>query len=94
MNSSDQTQPVAQKKPNAYGIYDMNGNVWEWCRDWYGWYSKLDKINPKGPHFGNFKIVRGGSYYNTDAYCTNTIRMKYLRSVRLEMIGFRVVEEL
>ena len=65
-NSGNKTHPVGQKKPNGIGIYDMTGNVWEWCQDWYGRYYYRDspKDNPKGPSSAPLLVIRGGSWSN------------------------------
>lgn len=61
-NSSQRTHPVAQLVPNAWGLYDTHGNVWEWCEDWYGDYPETDCDDPQGAEDGSSRVVRGGSW--------------------------------
>ena len=70
-NSGKKTHPVGTKQPNELGIYDMSGNVCEWCNDWYdkNYYNESPTSNPKGPDSGNTRILRGGSLYHYDDYC-------------------------
>lgn len=73
-NSYRGKQIVATKACNELGIFDMTGNVCEWCSDWYGEYSENPQTNPQGPETGTKKIIRGGSYYNVKTECQNTYR--------------------
>jgi formylglycine-generating enzyme required for sulfatase activity len=73
-NSYDTTHPVGQKRPNAWGLYDMIGNVWQWCFDWHANLPGGRVSDPSGPPMGDNHICRGGSYGNTAAYCSSDYR--------------------
>ena len=89
-NSGDVTQHVGTKRPNELGIYDMSGNVWEWCQDWFGPYPSESCVNPTGPETGTERVVRGGCMWGHVRFCRTTYRMSYEPNTRRKDIGFRL----
>ena len=76
-NSGDETHRVGKKSPNELGLYDMSGNVMEWCSDWYGDYSSAEQTNPKGPDSGTSRVCRGGSWFFNARICRCSYRRSY-----------------
>ena len=89
-NSGMTTHPVGQKRPNAWGLFDMHGNVWEWCNDRYGNYPLGTVSDPTGPASGGTRVLRGGSWYNGARDCRSAYRRRNDSDIRSYNYGFRL----
>ena len=89
-NSDEKPHPVAQKEPNAWGLYDMHGNVLEWTNDSFGGYSEDAQNNPTGPEGGAYKALRGGSWFSNASHCSSTFRINDRGTRTSYFTGFRI----
>jgi formylglycine-generating enzyme required for sulfatase activity len=91
-NSGGMTQQVAKKAPNELGLYDMTGNVWEWVWDFYDWnyYKASPSDDPQGPGEGQYRVMRGGAWYNDPTHALTVSRQDHHAGFRQNSVGFRV----
>ena len=90
-NSGSKTHAVGTKQPNELGLYDMTGNVWEWCQDWYDSYSSSPQTNPIGAVSGSYRVFRGGGINSSARFCHSSIRGDYAPDFRDFNLGLRLV---
>jgi formylglycine-generating enzyme required for sulfatase activity len=89
-DNAKRTNPVGQKSPNQLDIYDMSGNVYEWCQDWYGSYTAGNQTNPDGPNSGRERVMRGGSFGMFEESIYLVAREKNYPNLSNQNLGFRV----
>ncbi|MGC9971236.1 MAG: formylglycine-generating enzyme family protein [Bryobacteraceae bacterium] len=88
-SSEGETHPVGRKKPNAWGLYDMWGNVWEWVRDWHGQYPAERQVDPQGPPSGAYRVLRGGAWGSNRSLADSSCRIYESPLDRFHFAGFR-----
>ena len=90
-NALHTTHPVGKLQPNAWGLYDMHGNVWEWVQDWHGTYTTEPVTDPQGPASGLLRVSRGGGWQFTAWYCQSAYRYRLAPGNRMAFLGFRLL---
>ena len=89
-SKTSKIMPIGQYSPNNFGLYDMHGNVWEWCEDWFGDYPKKSSTNPKGIAEGTYRVLRGGSFDYNEMYARSSARNFNFPFDRTNDYGFRL----
>ena len=89
-NARSSTHAVATKEPNELGLYDMSGNVLEWCQDWFDYYSDAPQTNPTGPSLGTYRVCRGGSFGSAASSCRVSFRVNYSPTIKGSYLGLRL----
>ena len=90
-NSGRKTHPVGTKQSNELGLYDMTGNVSEWCQDWKGSYASSSQTNPTGAVSGVGRVIRGGSWNDSAWYCRSSYRLMHTPDYRFNGLGLRLI---
>ena len=90
-DSGSNSQEVAMKLPNNFGVFDMSGNIYEWCNDWYGDYTSKSVVDPMGNQSGSYRVMRGGSWETTAWYCRSSDRTSYFPKYSGRGLGFRIM---